>query len=184
MSSADWLILATILLSAVLAAAQGFFYEVISLAGTVVAYLFASWQYHRVAEWLSPHLKSVWVGEIAGFLLIFVLVVILAGFIARLVRWAMKEAGLSLFDRALGALFGLLRGCLMVAVVLMGMTAFEPSSRLLTGSELAPYFLVVGRAAIWVAPSELRGRFYQGLNMLREARQHKEPAPETRPAAH
>jgi membrane protein required for colicin V production len=183
-NGADWVIVIAVVLSALLAAAQGFFYEVISLGGTVVAYLVASWQYHRVADWLSPHLKSIWVGEIAGFLLIFIFVVILSGFVARLVRWAMKEAGLSLFDRVLGAVFGLLRGCLMVAVVLMGMTAFEPSSRLLTGSELAPYFLVVGRAAIWVAPSELRGRFYQGLDMLRNARQHKEPAPETRPPAH
>jgi membrane protein required for colicin V production len=183
-NGADWLIVLAIVFSAVLAAAQGFFYEVISLGGTVVGYLVASWQYRRVADWLSPHLKSVWVGEIAGFLLIFVCVVILAGFVARLVRWAMKEAGLSLIDRGLGALFGLLRGCLMVAVVLMGMTAFEPSSRLLAGSELAPYFLVVGRAAIWAAPSELRGRFYQGLDLLRKARQQKEPAPETRPAAH
>ena len=48
----------------------------------------------------------------------------------------------------------------------MGMTAFAPTSQWLDGSELAPYFLVVGRAAIWVAPSDLRARFYQGLDLL------------------
>jgi hypothetical protein len=42
----------------------------------------------------------------------------------------------------------------------------------LEGSKLAPYFLVAGRAAIWVAPSELRARFYQGLDLLRRERQH------------
>jgi hypothetical protein len=31
--------------------------------------------------------------------------------------------------------------------------------------------MVAGRAAIWVAPSELRGRFYQGLDLLRQERQ-------------
>jgi hypothetical protein len=40
---------------------------------------------------------------------------------------------------------------------------------------LAPYFLVGGRAAIWLAPSELRQRFYQGLDYLR----HAPPATET-----
>ena len=93
----------------------------------------------------------------------------------------MKEAGLSWFDRLLGALFGLLRGCLLVSVVLMSMTAFEPTSRLLTASEFAPYFLVVGRAAIWVAPSTLRARFYQGLELLRNAHQQQEASP-ARPA--
>jgi hypothetical protein len=48
----------------------------------------------------------------------------------------------------------------------MGMTAFTPTSAWLDNSELAPYFLVTGRAAIWVAPSDLRTRFYQGLDLL------------------
>ena len=51
----------------------------------------------------------------------------------------------------------------------MGMTAFTPTSKWLEGSELAPYFLVVGRAAIWLAPSELRAKFYEGLDMVRRA---------------
>jgi len=177
MNAADWIIVGAIVLSTLLAASQGFFYEAISLAGTILAYLVASWEYYRIAEKLAPHVKSEWVGEIAGFLIIFIAVVILAGFVARLVRWAMKEAGLSWFDRLLGALFGLLRGCLLVSVVLMSITAFEPTSHLLTQSELSPYFLVVGRAAIWVAPSGLRARFYQGLDLLRSAHQQQESVP-------
>jgi hypothetical protein len=58
---------------------------------------------------------------------------------------------------------------------LMSMAAFTPTSRMLAGSELAPYFLVMGRAAIWVAPSELRGRCYQGLDLLRRERQPAQP---------
>jgi hypothetical protein len=53
----------------------------------------------------------------------------------------------------------------------MGMTAFAPTSKLLANSQLAPYFLVVGRAAIWLAPSELRARFNQGLELLHHAPQ-------------
>jgi len=68
-----------------------------------------------------------------------------------------------------------------VAVILMGMTAFEPASRLLQNSQLAPYFLVVGRAAIWLAPSELRMRFYQGLDLLHQAPQKFGNAPASPP---
>jgi membrane protein required for colicin V production len=176
MSGADWIILGAVFISALLAASQGFFYEVISLGGTVAGYLIASWQYHRVADWISPHVTSRWIADITGFLVIFLAVMILAGIIAKLARWALREAGLSWFDRTLGALFGVVRGALIVAVILMGMTAFEPNSRLLAGSELAPYFLVFGRAAIWLAPSELRARFYQGLDLLHNARTENLPA--------
>jgi len=81
----------------------------------------------------------------------------------------MKEAGLKVVDRVLGAALGLLRGCLVVAIVLTSMAVFTPTSKWLQGSQWAPYFLVVGRAAVWVAPSELRMRFYQGLDLLHRA---------------
>src|SRR6202167_5515533 len=175
MSIADWIILAFLLFSVIAAAFEGFFHEAFKLAGLVVGYLLAAWQYHRLAEWFAPHLKTPWVGEIAGFLIIFFAVLILAGLAGRIARWLMKKAGLSSIDRFLGALLGLLRGALVVAIVLTVMTAFAPAARWLDQSQLAPYFLVGGRAAIWVAPSELRHRFYQGLDYLR----HGPPASES-----
>jgi membrane protein required for colicin V production len=173
-SGADWVILCVILVSVVQAASSGFFQEAFGMAGLVFGYLLAAWQYHRLAQRFSPYLNSPWLGEIAAFLVIFMAVMILAGIAGRIARWLMKEAGLNFFDRLLGAVLGLLRGCLIVAVVLVSMAAFTPTSKMLAGSEWAPYFLVVGRAAIWLAPSDLRERFYQGLNLLRQEHQ---PAP-------
>jgi membrane protein required for colicin V production len=168
MTVADWIILGFLLLSVIGAAIEGFFHGAFSLAGLVVGYLLAAWQYHRVADWFAPHLKSPWLGEIAGFLIIFFAVLIVAGIAGQIARWAMKKAGLSTVDRFLGALLGLLRGALVVAIVLTAMTAFSPAAQWLDGSELAPYFLVGGRAVIWLAPSELRQRFYQGLDYMRQ----------------
>ena len=169
MTPADWLIALVLVLNVVSAATQGFFAEAQSLAGLVVGYVVAAWQYHRLADWLASFLKSEWLAEIFGFLIIFFAIVFLFGIAGRVARRVMKEVGLSGFDRFLGALLGLVKGVLMVAVILMGMTAFTPTSKMLEDSELAPYFLVVGRAAIWVAPSELRTRFYQGLDFLHRA---------------
>lgn len=171
MTALDWLICALILFSVITAAIQGFFSEALTTAGLIVGYIVAAWQYRRLAEWFETFLKNPWLAEILGFLIIFFAILILFGIAARIARWIMKEAGLSGFDRFLGALLGLLRGGLMVAVILMGMTAFEPASNLLHESELAPYFLVVGRAAIWLAPSDLRARFYQGLGLIHQAPQ-------------
>jgi membrane protein required for colicin V production len=104
-------------------------------------------------------------------LAIFIGVMILAGICGKIVRWLMKEAGLSFVDRFFGGVLGLIRGCLLIAIVLVGMTAFTPTSRWLQNSSLAPYFLVVGRAAIWVAPAELRNAFYSGLDYVRKSQQ-------------
>ena len=174
MNLADWVILGTILLSVLLAASQGFFYEVFSFAGVIVGYLLAAWEYRRVADWLSPYVKSGWVAEITGFLVIFLAVVILAGILGRILRWLLKKAGLRWFDRLLGAAFGLLRGALLVAITLLAVTTFAPGSRWLSGSELAPYFIVLARAASWVAPAEVRARFRQGTGVVQHLRDSRE----------
>jgi len=181
MSIADWIIFGFLVFSVIGAALEGFFYEAFKLAGLVVGYLVAAWQYHRLADWFAPHLKSPWLGEIAGFLIIFFAVLLVAGIAGRIARSVMKEAGLSAIDRILGAVLGLLKGALVVAVVLTAMAAFRPAAKWLEGSELAPYFLVGGRAAIWLAPSELRHRFYQGLDSVRQAHSAADKIPPQSP---
>ena len=170
MSTADWVILGFLVFSIVGAALEGFFQEAFKMAGLVVGYLLAAWQYHRLADWFAPHLKSPWIGEMIAFLIIFFAVLIVAGFAGRIARWVMKKAGLSTIDRVLGGVLGFLRGILLVAIVLTAGAAFEPAAQWLEPSELAPYFLVGGRAAVWLAPPELRQRFYQGLDYMRQTR--------------
>lgn len=181
MTPADWLICAVVLLNVVTAAMQGFFSEALTMAGLIVGYIVAAWQYRTTAAWMELYLRNPWLAEILGFLVIFFTILILFGLAARIARWVMKEAGLSGFDRFLGAVLGVLKGGLMVAVILMGMTAFQPASKFLANSQLAPYFLVVGRAAIWLAPPDLRARFFQGLDLLHQAPQKLSGPPAARP---
>jgi membrane protein required for colicin V production len=170
MSAADWIILGFLAFSVAGAAIGGFFFEAFQLAGWIVGYLLAAWQYPRLADWFAPHLKSPWVGEMVAFLVIFFAVLVLASFLGRLARWLMKKASLSAIDRVLGGVLGLVRGILVAAIVLTAVAAFEPAAGWLAQSQLAPYFLVGGRAAIWLAPAELRQRFYNGLDYMRQAR--------------
>src|SRR5579864_5802173 len=174
MNLADWVILGTIGVSILLAASQGFFYEVFSLAGVVVGYLLAAWEYGRLANWLAPYVKSAWVAEITAFLVIFLAVVILAGILGRILRWLLKKAGLRWFDRLLGAAFGLLRGLLLVAITLLAVTTFAPGSRWLAGSGLGPVFTLLARAASWVAPADVRARFRQGVGMIQHLRDSRD----------
>jgi membrane protein required for colicin V production len=166
LNAADWVILAIVAFSVVTAAMQGFLFEAISLAGLVVGYLLAAWEYHVVANWCAPYVKAQWVADIIGFIVILLAVTILAGIIGRLARWMAKEVGLHWFDRILGGAFGLVRGSLTAAIVLLGFTTFNPQSTWLEGSRLAPYFLVVAHGASWLAPYDVRARFRQGAEAV------------------
>jgi membrane protein required for colicin V production len=146
----DWIIMAALILFVIQAIVSGFFQEAFNIAGLVFGYLIAAW-----------------FAEIAAFLLIFFAVMIVAGILGSLARWLMKKSGLSALDRLLGGVVGVLRGGLTVALVLVAVAAFTPTSQWLQGSQLAPYFLVVGRAATWLAPADLRARFYQGLALVK-----------------
>lgn len=177
MGVADWIILAFLLLCVIQAARDGFFREAFGLAGLVAGYLVAAWQYRRLANWFDPILKQPWLAEVAAFLLIFFGVMLVAFLAGLLTRWLIKEAGLTVMDRAFGGLLGLVKGGLVVAIVMVATAAFAPGARWMQTSQLAPYFLVAGRAAIWLAPADLRQRFEQGLDYLRKVQSAPKPAP-------
>jgi membrane protein required for colicin V production len=169
MNGLDWAIVAILVLSVLLAAAQGFLHEVISLAGVVVGYLLAAWEYWRVAPRLAPYVKSDAVAESVAFLAIFFAVVIAAGIIGRIARWLAREAGLGWADRLLGAAFGLVRGSAVVAVLVLALAAFAPGSQMLGRSSLGGYFLVAARGMSWLAPATLRQKLRQGVAAMRQA---------------
>ncbi len=168
MNWTDWAILGFIVLSTVAAAAQGFFVEIFSLAGVVFGYLAAAWGCRQAGGWFLPYVKTAEFANLAGFLTILFAVMLVAGMAGRIVRWAMKEVGLRWVDRLLGAAFGLVRGMVVVTVVLLAMTAFDPGTRALRDSRLAGFFLVAGRGASWLAPAEIRRKFRDGLESLRK----------------
>src|ERR1700674_2159828 len=128
MSIADWIILGFLAFSVTAAAIEGFFHEAFKLAGLVVGYLLAAWQYHRLAEWFAPHLKSPWLGEMAGFLIIFFAVLIVAGIAGRIARSVMKKDGVRAIDSFLGAIIVLCRGVILEAIVLTAVAAFAPAA--------------------------------------------------------
>src|SRR5262249_2833938 len=171
MTNIDWLILGIVALAIITATRHGFFREAFGIGGLIVGYLLAAWQYAYVATWFAPYTKSERKAEILGYAAIFVGTLIVAGFIGKFSQWLMNGVGISCFDRVMGGDLGLLKGSLSVAVLLVATTSFAPTAKWVSDSALAPYFLVVGRAAIWIAPSDLRARFYQGLEMLHRGQQ-------------
>lgn len=124
MAVVDWVLLGVLLASMLVGAWRGLVFEVLSLAGWLAAFVVAQVLAPQVAGWLPMGNASVPLRYAAAFALVFVLTVFAAGLLAWLVKKMIEAVGLRPIDRVLGAVFGLLRGVvlLLAATVVVGMT--------------------------------------------------------------
>lgn len=123
-SVVDVALLLVLLVSIVLGAWRGLLYEVMSVAGWVAAFFLAQWLALDAAAWLPMDGAAEPLRYAAGFVAVFVVAAFAAGLLAWLVKKAAEAMGLRPVDRTLGAVFGFLRGTviLLAVVVVVVMT--------------------------------------------------------------
>jgi membrane protein required for colicin V production len=121
----DYAVLAIIGLSIVLSVWRGAVRELLALAAWIVAFLAAQAYGVAVAVYLPAALENPALRVLAGFAIVFIAVLIVMALGALLVSKLIRAVGLGPADRALGAVFGFLRGMLVVLilVLLCGLTA-------------------------------------------------------------
>jgi membrane protein required for colicin V production len=163
----DWLLLAILAWSTIVAFLRGIIRVLFSFVGLIVGILLASWYYRNLALRLARWISSLAAAEIAAFLLIALAVMVLFGLLGRIVRRTAKAIGLGLPDRLAGALFGFARGCLLGVAVMMAIAAFVPDSTWIAKSRLAPYFLDGAHAVSFVIPHDLQQRILRGAERLK-----------------
>jgi membrane protein required for colicin V production len=169
MALIDWLIVIILLVSVLSAAKKGFFLEVFSLAGVVLGLLLASWNYQKLLPWVARWIHNTPASEAISFIAIAIAVMILAGLLGRLVRWSVHSVGLGWADRIVGAVFGFVKGCVLITVAVLIVAAFLPQATWFRQSRLAPYFLTAAHQASIVTPSEFGARIRQGVTIIRNA---------------
>ena len=136
----DYLVIFVLAASVVISMVRGLVKEVLSLVGWIVAFVVAN----AYAAQLAVMLPAVVPGEvlrlILAFIALFIGARILMGLLSMVLGALLDAGGLSLFDRLLGAVFGLGRGLVIVlaAVILCGMTAL-PQEELWKNALLSPY---------------------------------------------
>jgi len=156
MSWVDWVLLAVLAVSVLLGLWRGLVYELLSILGWVVAYFACPF----IAPWIAPWLPAERIGpqllQALSLVLGFMLILLLWGISARLLRALIHATPLSVIDRLLGGGFGVLRGVLvcLLAVVLVGMT---PAVRSETWkqSQLAPILQTTLQGLAPMLPAEL-----------------------------
>ena len=154
----DWTLAAVLLLSTLRAWWRGLVQALFGLLGFVGGFQLASWNYASAGDWLfrKQGFASLATARIVAFLAIAVAVVIVFELVGRGVKKSAHAVGFGMFDRALGAAFGLARGLLLGVSVIVGVTAFAPQSGWIEGSKLSAYFLGAAHAVSFVVPHDLR----------------------------
>jgi membrane protein required for colicin V production len=168
----NWLdcILAAIVVASVVAAMmKGFVQELISLASVLIGLVVAAFGYSRAALWFDDLTKSHEIALGLGFLVLFLGTLLVGALVGLLARKLIKTAGIQWFDRFLGGIFGLVRGVLVDAILLMAMLAFAIKPDAVRQSALAPYVTTGTRVIALVMPANLRAQFHQGFEKFREA---------------
>jgi membrane protein required for colicin V production len=171
----NWLdaVLAIIMLASVAASfRKGLSREIIGLASVVLGLVLGCWFYGNVAAYLTRYLSSRGLANFAGFLIVFCGVVVAGAIVSAIVGRFLKVTGLSFFDHLLGAAFGIVRGVLIAAAVIMAVLAFapgDPPPQAVVNSRLAPYAAAAARIFVAMAPRELKDGFQKTYAEVLEA---------------
>ncbi|TDS83475.1 CvpA family protein [Comamonas sp. JUb58] len=170
MSALDWVFILILLGSVLIGALRGLVFEVLSLISWVLAFFAARLWGAQVGLWLPMQEMDEGVRIAAGLVIVFVVAIFALGLVIRIIGKLVQIVGLRPFDRTLGALFGALRGVLLlVLIALVFMLTSMRESQIWNTSVFAPHLVsAVSVLRPWM-PQEL-GRHWSSLvDQLTEA---------------
>jgi membrane protein required for colicin V production len=163
----DWILIVLLAYSTIMAFVRGIILELFSLGGLIAGILLASWNYKHVADLLSRLITTPATAQIVAFLLIVVGIMVLSTLLGKALNRTAHAIGLGFFDRLLGAVFGLARGCLLGVALLMAIAAFQPHSTWIKNSRLSSYFLAGAHAVSFVVPHDLQQQILNGAQQIK-----------------
>lgn len=117
MATLDWVVVAVLAASVLLGLWRGLVYEVLSVLNWLAAFVLAQWLAPRAAAMLPLSRAGESLQYAAGFVLVFIAALFVGGLLAWLTKKLVEAVGLRPVDRALGGIFGLVRGVVAVLAV-------------------------------------------------------------------
>jgi membrane protein required for colicin V production len=137
----DWCIVVILAVSVVFGVLRGFVKEALSLAAWVVGFWVALAHWGMLAGKLGRYIDSNSSAAVVAFAVLLFGTLLVGAVINHFIAKGLEKAGLQGLDRALGGLFGLVRGVAISAVVLLfaGLLHADRSESW-QRSKLVPYF--------------------------------------------
>lgn len=156
----DWCIAASLAISVCTASLKGLIASLVSLLG-LCAGVFAAIAYApRGAVLLVAWLSSPRMARLVAFVLILAAVYLSVTLVGRLLRGVCRTIGLGFFDRMAGAVFGLVRGTLLLASLALPLKPYLQHSVEGQSSRLLPYLLQVSHGVSSVMPRDMADQLF------------------------
>jgi len=130
---ADVVVAVVLLISAVIGLLRGFVKETLTIAGWIGAILITLYGYPHVAPLLADFITESLIAEIVAASVLFLVSLVLLTIVSHMIANRVQLSMLSHLDRALGFVFGLARGVLLVSMVYLGGAWFLGEDKLPDG---------------------------------------------------
>ena len=119
-----------LLISGLLAYARGFVREVLSIAGWIGAIFATIYGINYVQPYAAQYIDNKLIANLSAGAFIFITTLVVLSMLTAGISKKVQDSALNALDRALGFLFGALRGGLIVVVIYMGiMQVFKSGDR-------------------------------------------------------
>jgi len=168
----DIVLLVVTVWSVAAAFARGFSRVLIGLIAVVAGFAGGLWFYGPAGAFLQPYVNTPAIAHLCGFLIVFFGVIVLGALFGHLLGKVIKWAGLSWFDRLLGAGFGLVRAAVIAVALVLVLTTFTPGKdppRAVVESRLAPYVIDTAGVLSGLAPRDLEQEFRKRYEQVKKA---------------
>ena len=154
MTLVDHAVLVIVGFSVLLSVIRGLVREVLALAAWIIAAVVAWLFGGKASVWMPDEIPGEELRGMVAAVLVFVAVLLAMSLIAVAVSQLVRSSGLSTEDRLLGALFGVLRGLVVVAVLAVGAGATTlPAQPVWREAALRPLLEMMGMGARnWLPP--------------------------------
>jgi membrane protein required for colicin V production len=121
---ADIVVATVLLISAVIALFRGFVKETLTIAGWIGAIFITLYGYQHVAPLLTGFITDSWVAELVAASALFLVSLVILTIVSHMIASRVQGSVLGHLDRALGFVFGLVRGIALVSLVYLVGTLF------------------------------------------------------------
>lgn len=119
---ADIVVAAVLLISGVIALFRGFVKETLTIAGWIGAIFITLYGYEHVAPLISEFVAENWIAELVAASALFLISLVILTIISHMIANRVQGSMLGHLDRALGFVFGLVRGIALVSVIYLAAT--------------------------------------------------------------
>jgi membrane protein required for colicin V production len=149
---------------------RGLVKELSSIVGVLGGFYAAYSYYPLFAKLLASRITNAGYLNIFSFLILFTGIYLAVSFAGVVIKHLMNIAFLGWTDRVCGALFGSLKGVLIIAIIVLMLTVFLPkNAMILKSSVVTQYTMQFSSLMVKVVPEDMQASFRAKMKALKKA---------------